>query len=118
MKQFLTITFFLICYSVFSQETTLDVIKEDAKITIHAMKFSVNSAEELQTINWKEIKDSFNDNNPEELIELAFEIDLPESKNKFKSSFKVGGRTKDIDALIKKMKKGVKKIVKISSNYK
>lgn len=118
MKQFLTITFLLFCFSVFSQETTIDTIKDNVKVTVNAMKFSVNSAEELKTINWKEIKDSFKDNKPEELIELAFEIDLPASKNKFKSSFKVGGKTKDIDVLIKKIKKGVKKMSKIASNYK
>lgn len=114
MKPFFSTIFLLFFFSAFSQNSTQDVIKEDANVAVLAMKFSVNSSEAFKTINWKEIKDSFKENNPEELIELTFEIDLSASENKFKSSFKVRGKTKDIDSLINKIKKGVKSIYKLA----
>lgn len=118
MKQFFTITFLLFYFSIFSQESTFDISKEDKKFTVHSIKFSINSSEELKTINWNDTKETFKGNKPEDLIELAFEIDLPKSKNKFKSSYKISGKTKNIDSLIKKIEKGVTSISKIISNYK
>lgn len=116
MKSFFSTIFLLFFFSAFSQNSTLDVIDEDANVAVHAMKFSVNSSEAFKTINWKEIKDSFKENKPEELIELTFEIDLPDSENKFKSTFTVAGKSKDIDSLIKKVKKGILTMSKIASN--
>ena len=119
MKNIFTLIALFFSLLTFSQkDIVLSKITKDKEFTVHSIKFSVNSSEDLQSINWDDVRDNFKDNKPEELIELAFEIDLPESKNKFKSSFKVGGETKNIDTLIKRMKKGVKKMSKLILNYK
>jgi hypothetical protein len=118
MKQFFTITFLLACFSISSQETTFKPDKEGSKFTIHTIKYAVSSQEELKAINWNDMKEIFKENKPEDLIEFVFEVDLPESKNKFKSSMKVSGETKNIDSLIHQMKKGAKAISKLVSNNK
>ncbi|KGL59561.1 MULTISPECIES: hypothetical protein [unclassified Polaribacter] len=118
MKQFFTTTFLLICFSISSQVASSKVDKEGNKFTVHTIKYNVNSQEDLKGINWNDMKEIFKENKPEDLIEFAFEVDLPESKNKFKSSMKVSGKTKNIDSLIHQMKKGAKAISKLVSNYK
>lgn len=85
----------------------------EARIT--SLNYTSNSISELKSINWEDVKSIFNSNKPEEKIELSFEIDLKESKNKLKSSFKVTGETKNIDSLINIAKKGVNGLIKISS---
>lgn len=87
----------------------------DSKVT--SLKYTTGSITELESINWEDVKSIFETNTPEEKIELSFELDLPESKNKFKSSVTVGGQTKEIDSLITKSKKLIKSIIKISKNY-
>tara|TARA_B110000091_G_C13800137_1_gene469814 strand:- start:1430 stop:1786 length:357 start_codon:yes stop_codon:yes gene_type:complete len=118
MKQFFTLTFLFLTFSILSQEATFKADKKDDVFTAHNITYTVNSLKELKSIDWKVTKDLFKENKPEALIELAFEIDLPDSETKFKSTFTVGGKTKDIDSLIKKIKKGVKSIYKLASNYK
>ena len=115
MKHFFTIVHLIMCLSIFSQETTLKTDRVYDEFKVHSIKYTVNSAEDLKSINWNDVKEIFKENNTEELIELAFEINLPNSKNKYKSSVKAGGKSEDIDALIKIMKKGVKVITKIIS---
>lgn len=85
----------------------------EARIT--SLKYISSSVFELENLNWGDVKSIFNSNKPEEKIELSFEIDLKESKNKLKSSFKVIGETKNIDSLINLAKKGVNGLIKISS---
>ncbi|PQJ80587.1 hypothetical protein BTO18_16000 [Polaribacter porphyrae] len=54
----------------------------------------------------------------DEVIEMNFALDYPNSKYKIKSSIKVGGKSKNIDSLIIRAKKGIKSIIKISNKYK
>ena len=115
MKKVLTL--FLLTFSIvlFAQDksTKVTFIKNiDSKIT--SLKYTTSSINEFETINWQDVKSIFETNKPEEKIEMTFEIDLKESKDKFKSSVTVGGKTEEIDSLIKRAKKIIKSIIKIS----
>ena len=88
------------------------------EVKITSVSYAVNTATELQNINWKEIKEVFSSNKETEKIELTFALNYPNSKFKIKSSIKVSGETRDIDSLIYRAKKGVKSIIKISNKYK
>lgn len=84
---------------------------------ITSLKFIASSTKELEEIKWKDIKSIFESNKPEDKIELSFELDLKASKDKFKGTMTTGGKTKDIDSLIKTSKKIIKALIKISKNY-
>ncbi|WP_339882596.1 hypothetical protein [Polaribacter vadi] len=118
MKKLFTLLILLVSLITNAQEEDTKVAyfkNEVSKIT--SLKMTTNSIKDLETINWKDVKSIFEDNNPEEKIELSFELDLKESKNKFKSSISVVGETKKLDSLILKSKKYLKALIKISKNY-
>ena len=105
MKKLFTLLILLVSLITSAQEEDTKVAyfkNEVSKIT--SLKMTTNSIKDLETINWKDVTSIFEDNNPEEKIELSFEIDLKESKNKFKSSISVVGETKKLDSLILKSK--------------
>lgn len=87
----------------------------DAKVT--SVSYAVDSAQELESIDWKQLKSVFDLNDSEEVIEMSFGINYKKSKNKIKSSITISGETKNIDALIKRAKKGVNALIKISNKY-
>lgn len=98
------------------EKTNVSYFKNvEAKVT--ALSYTSNSISELKSINWEDVKSIFESNKSEEKIELSFEIDLKESKNKLKSSFKVSGETKNIDSLIDIAKKGLNGLIRISNNH-
>ena len=118
MKKLFTLLILLVSLITNAQEEDTKVAyskNEVSKIT--SLKMTSNSTQDLETINWKDIRSIFEYNNPEEKIELSFELDLKESKSKFKSAVTVGGKTKEIDSLILKSKKYLKALIKISKNY-
>lgn len=118
MKKLFTLLLLLISLITLAQEEQTKMAyskNEVSKIT--SLKMTTNSTKDLETINWEDVKNIFEENNPEEKIELSFELDLKESKNKFKSAVTIGGQTKEIDSLILKSKKYLKALVRISKNY-
>ena len=118
MKKLFTLLMLLVSLITSAQEEDTKVAyfkNEVSKIT--SLKMTSNSTQDLETINWKDIRSIFEYNNPEEKIELSFELDLKESKSKFKSSISVVGETKKLDSLILKSKKYLKALIKISKNY-
>lgn len=118
MKKLFTLLLLLVSLVTNAQEenTKVEYSKNEvSKIT--SLKMTTNSTKDLETINWKDIKSIFEDNKPEEKIELSFELDLKDSKNKFKSSISVVGETKELDSLILKSKKYLKALIKISKKY-
>ncbi|MFY9241928.1 MAG: hypothetical protein WAO74_02760 [Polaribacter sp.] len=119
MKNILTFNLLFLSIITFSQEKSfLSKVTKENSVTTHSIKYAVNSIEDLKSINWDDAKEMFQKNKPEEIIELAFEINLPESKNKYNSSVKVGGKTENIDSLIKMIKKGVNVTTKIITENK
>lgn len=118
MKVILLIQLLSFSFFSYSQKNNLSIINEKSEVKITAVSYAVNSAKELQSIDWREIKEVFNSNKGSEKIEMSFALNYPNSKYKIKSSIKVSGQTKDIDSLIFRAKKGVKSIIKISNKYK
>lgn len=118
MKIYSALFLFLSTFILNAQEekTNVSYFKNtEAKVTV--LNFTSNSISELKSINWKDVKSIFDSNKSEETIELSFEIDLKESKNKLKSSFRVTGETKNIDSLIVIAQKGLNGLIKMSNNY-
>lgn len=112
----LFLLFFSLILNAQEEKTNVAYFKNTAaKIT--ALNFTSSSITELKNINWKDVKSIFDSNKSEETIELRFEIDLKESKNKLKSSFKVTGETRNIDSLIVIARKGLNGLIKMSNNY-
>lgn len=100
----------------FSQEKKPNAVFDTTKVGVTSLQFSFTETEDLKSINWNDIKEIFNYNSDsEQFIELTFKVDLPESKNKVKGSFKIKGKQKEIDDLInrsRKMIKGLERIIK------
>lgn len=115
MKFITTIFLLVLTFSAHGQNNTIKV--SDFKVTT-SLSYVVNTSKELETINWNQIKEKFNNHHKDEFIELTFGLNQPNAKNNFKSSFKVSGDVKNIDSLIKQAKKGVKSIIKLSKKYK
>jgi hypothetical protein len=93
-------------------------LNTNAKIT--SVSYNVNSIKELESIDWNEIKEIFETNKDEQIINLSFGIDLKKPSHKkvtISGKFSVEGKTKDIDNLIEKSKKGIKGLVKMYKKY-
>ncbi|WP_439131082.1 hypothetical protein [Polaribacter sp.] len=114
MKKLLLL--FAVLTSSFHFAQDKDINQEIIKVT--KMSVEVDSAEELETIDWKDIKEVFAHNTKNEAIEMSFSLHYPKSKNKIKSAIKVGGKSKNIDSLIVIAKKGIKAIIKLANNHK
>lgn len=112
MKKILSLLFLLTSFIVTAQQEQATDKKEYT--TTQSFKYSVNTIENLEKLNFSDLKKVFKDNKPTDLIEVSFEIDLPKSTNKFKSNVTVGVETKNLDSLIIRLHKIQKKIINIS----
>jgi hypothetical protein len=110
---------FLIAVSMSSAQTASRTIElnKPTKSKVHSVSYTVDSVQELETIDWISIKEIFEDNKKTEIIKMSFGVNLKKSKINFKSAITVSGETKDIDSLIVKAKKAVNAIMKISKKY-
>lgn len=119
MKTLATLLILFVTTFGYSQTTLTETdTADDNNVNVSAISYSVDSVEELKTINWIDIRDVFNMNKEDEVVKLSVSLNLPESKHKFKSTFTVSGETKNIDELIENAQKGVKSLIKISEKYK
>jgi hypothetical protein len=91
---------------------------ENAETKVTSLKYSSNSIKDLETINWEDVKSIFESNKENEVIKMIFEIDLKESKNKFKSSINFSGATKELDSLIIRSKKMLHALIRIARRNK
>ncbi len=117
MKKCIIIIFVFVAINISAQDS-LDSIVKETNVKVTSVSYNVDSSDELKTINWTNIKELFHSNKEDETIEMNFSLNYPKSKYKIKSSIKVGGKSKDIDSLIIRAKKGIKAIIKISNKYK
>jgi hypothetical protein len=85
---------------------------ENAETKVTSLKYSSNSVKELETIDFDGIKSIFEANKEDEVIKIIFEIDLKESKNKFKSSITLSGPTKELGSLIIRSKKMLNALIR------
>jgi hypothetical protein len=88
------------------------------EISIKSLKIECDSAEDLKTVNWDDIREVINMNKPNETIALEFGVHHKRAtKAKVRGSFNftITGKTKDIDNMITRAKKGVKALEKMSN---
>lgn len=120
----LTTVFLLLCTSlVFAQHKSIAInesINTNTEVKVTSMSYKVDSVKELETINWDDVKSIFETNKDDEVIKLSFGIDLKKSENKKVSiagKFSVEGKSKNIDDLIAKSKKGIRGLIKLQKKY-
>ncbi|WP_439128043.1 hypothetical protein [Polaribacter sp.] len=117
MKKLFTLFLLFISLLINAQDSkTKATYSKDEISKITSLSYSSTSIKDLEKLNWNDIKTIFEGNKPDEKIALSFELDLKESKNKFKGKMEVSGETKNIDSLIFKSKKIIKKLIKIAKN--
>lgn len=90
----------------------------DVKVT--SMSYTVDSVNELETINWEDVKTIFENNKDNETIKLSFAIKLQKPDNKkvsISGKFSVEGKSENIDDLIAKSKKGINGLIKLYKKY-
>ena len=116
-KLLILLCLFSLSRTLAQQESDLTKEKNINGFNITSISYVADSIEELQTINWIDVKEIFGENRNNQKIELTFGLDFKKSKNNFKSSFKITGESKDLDSLIKKSKKLVRSLIKISKKY-
>ncbi|WP_299109038.1 hypothetical protein [uncultured Tenacibaculum sp.] len=90
----------------FGQESVTAEIKE-SKIT--SLIYTVDSLEELQSIDWDDVKEILEDT--EEKVTLGFRVNNENSKEnklKFKHSFEIKSDVEDIDSSINIAKRIIK----------
>lgn len=120
----LTTVFLLLCTSlVFAQHKSIAInesVNTNTEVKVTSMSYKVDSVKELETINWDDVKSIFETNKDDAVIKLSFGIDLKESENKKVSiagKFSVEGKSKNIDDLIAKSKKGINGLIKLYKKY-
>jgi hypothetical protein len=123
MKKVARFLLFFFTLTLVSQQKNIE-IKEDVntvtKAKVTSLSFNVDNVKELEKIDWTEIKSIFETNAADEIIKLTFGINTNKSANekvKISGKFSVEGKTKSINTLIKKSKKGIKGLIKIYTNY-
>ncbi|CAL2102112.1 conserved exported protein of unknown function [Tenacibaculum sp. 190130A14a] len=95
----------------FAQEVAKAEFKE-SKIT--SLVYTVDSLEELKTIDWKDVKEIFKDS--KDSIQLGFRVKNGKSevnKLKYKHSFEIKSMPKDIDGSIDIAKRLIKVLEEI-----
>lgn len=110
------ITALLICLSsvFYAQENAATLNVNDSNVT--SLVFSVDSVDELKSINWDDVKEIFKGNtNKDEKVVFGFKVkdNTEKSKVKIKHSFEVKGKLSDIDNTIALAKKMIKVIENI-----
>ncbi len=123
MKKIATLLLLFFTLTLVSQQKNIE-IKEDVNTKtntkVTSLSFNVDDVKELEKINWAEIKTIFDSNADDEIIKLSFGINKKKAthnKVKISGKFSVEGKTKDIDNLIKNLKKGIKGLIKIHNKY-
>lgn len=101
----------LLILCVFTLSMTYGQTKANSELefkesTINNLKISVDDVAEFKTINWKDIKEIFSNNNKKDTISLGFAL-KKNTKNKNKYSFTITGKTENIDNLISLSKKAI-----------
>ena len=115
MNDNLTITLIFTMLSLF----TFSQNKNNTETETNVTELTLKSDEEngFKNINWKDIKDIFSENNKDQDIRITFidehEAILSDSLKDTKITMRkisVSGKSKDIDRLIRRSKKMIKKL--------
>lgn len=118
MKKLSLLILLFITVFTYGQEDKMDVAySENMNTRVTSLKISSSSIKELQEINWDDMKSIFESNEPDQIIKLTIELDLKDSKDKFKTALTTSGKVKEIDTVIKNAKKILKSLLKMSKKY-
>lgn len=115
MKKIIVCICLLMSSLMFSQSKKTDV---DTKVSINSLKFSANSVEELETINWEDVREIIKENNPEAPFSLEIELNTSKkstSKVTTNMSAKVSDVSKNYELLISRAEKAIKAFKRMSN---
>lgn len=113
MKKLL-IVLFAFSYSFVNAQKDSNAELTFTESKVNSLKFSVDSSEELNSINWKDIKDVFLENKDQDSISLAFELKKNAKRNLY-YKFSIKGTSNNIDNLINRSKKIINVLHKLNS---
>ncbi len=104
----------------FSQLISAQEVYEvkESKVSIQTLKVECNSAKELSKIDWKDIQEIIENNEPNKMVALEFGVNQrSKSKETLKSSFnfKITGKSRDVLKIVERAQNGVKAIKKMST---
>ena len=100
MKNIITVVLLITTMSAFAQAKKT----KEVKFKTTSLVFSVDSSDELKTINWDEAKDFFKDSDEDEEISIGFKVKKGDSRNtklNIKESMVLNGKVAHIDKFIK-----------------
>ena len=113
MRKIILIACLFVASYGFAQETDTKT-----EVSIKSLKIQCDSPEDLKTVDWDDIREVINMNKPDEMISLEFGVhNEQETKTKISGSFNftIKGKTKNIENMIARAKKGVKALEKMSN---
>lgn len=110
---------FVLLFLGFSQLLSSQEVFEikETTVSVQTLKIHCESAKDLKEINWDDIRDIIENNEPNQEVALEFGIhNKGKKKEAVKSSFnfKIKGKSKDILNIVKKAQKGVRSLIKLS----
>lgn len=114
MQQYLLLLALFIITKLTGQEEVVTVQINDNNI--NSLVYTIDSVEELETINWDDIKEIFSENRGKDSITIGCRIKakpLKDDCKKYVHSFRVKGTSEDIDGTINIAKRITKAIQKL-----
>ena len=118
LKPILSLVVFLTSFLIFGQEN-----ENEWTTSINEVEITIDSIDELKSIDWKDMFSVFEGNSPKDSLRLAINLkDLDvfkEGSNDTKIerfTVAVVGLTEDLDILKKKLKKSTKAMIKVIDN--
>lgn len=115
MKKVIVCICLLMSSLMFSQSKKTDV---DTTVSINSLKFSANSVDELEAINWEDVREIIKENNPEAPFSLEIELNTSKkstSKVTANMSAKVSDVSKNYELLISRAEKAIKAFKRMSN---
>ncbi|MDT7830840.1 hypothetical protein RQM59_00520 [Flavobacteriaceae bacterium S356] len=115
MKKLIICICLLTSLSMFSQSEKTDV---NTTVAINSLKFSADSVEELEAINWEDVREIIKENDPETPFSLEIQLNTSKkntSKVATNMSAKVSDVSKNYELLIARAEKAIKAIKRMSN---
>ncbi|MBT8280844.1 MAG: hypothetical protein KJO16_04645 [Muriicola sp.] len=78
------------------------------EIAVNALHISVDSFEELQEVDWSEIREIFRENQPDEIITIGFSLKEQTQRKDYRMDsfeFTLKGKTEEVESMISKTKR-------------
>ena len=109
MKTIISLVLLLFVYTLSAQQ----INSKKSDTTISLIEISTDSLEELDNINWKDIKEIFSNNQAKDSMQIGFKIKNKKDKLTYTNAFSIKGKTEDIDGTIKMAQKIISIIKKL-----